>query len=90
MRFEGLQNILKIRKGEKTMNITRNKEYLTPLEASEYTGVSKSQLAKLRYNGTGCKYIRIGDSATKAIIRYRKQDLDAWMESNLIRTTGGM
>lgn len=65
------------------------KEYLTTQEAAEYTGISRSQLAKLRSNGRGCKYIRIG-SPTKALIRYRKSDLDKWLEQNLICTTGGL
>lgn len=70
--------------------IIKTKEYMTVQEASEYTGISRSQLAKLRYNGRGCTYIRIGDSPTKALIRYRKKDLDRWLEQNLIQTTGGL
>ncbi|MBR1951953.1 MAG: helix-turn-helix domain-containing protein [Lentisphaeria bacterium] len=70
--------------------IIKTKEYMTVQEAAEYTGISRSQLAKLRYNGRGCTYIRIGDSPTKAIIRYRKTDLDKWLEQNLIQTTGGL
>lgn len=54
--------------------------YMTASEASEYTGLSESYLAKLRM-GTGPQvgpnYLRIGTRA----IRYRKQDLDAWMAS---------
>jgi excisionase family DNA binding protein len=66
------------------------KQYLTVGEAAEYTGISRSQLAKLRHNGRGCPYIRVGDSPTKAIIRYRKSDLDQWLQTNMIQTTGGM
>lgn len=66
------------------------KEYMTVQEASEYTGISRSQLAKLRYTGRGCPYVKLGDSPTKAIIRYRKSDLDKWLEQNLICTTGGL
>lgn len=65
-------------------------EYLTAQQAAEYTGISRSQLAKLRHTGRGCTYIRIGDSPTKAIIRYRRADLDQWLEQNLIQTTGGL
>ena len=65
-------------------------EYLTAQQAAEYTGISRSQLAKLRHAGRGCTYIRIGDSPTKAIIRYRRADLDQWLEQNLIQTTGGL
>ncbi|MGN0887237.1 MAG: helix-turn-helix transcriptional regulator [Candidatus Spyradenecus sp.] len=66
------------------------RDYLTASEAAEYTGISRSQLAKLRHTGRGCAYIRIGESSTKALIRYRRVDLDQWMEQYLIRTTGGL
>lgn len=66
------------------------KEYLTAKEASEYTGISVPKLARLRLEGSGCAYIRIGESKTKAIIRYRRLDLDRWLEQNLIKTTGGL
>lgn len=66
------------------------KNYLTTAEASEYTGISKAQLSKLRQQGRGCPYSRIGDSRTKALIRYKRSDLDAWMDLNSIRTTGGL
>ena len=66
------------------------RELLTTKEAAAYTGISKSQLAKLRHEGRGCAYIRIGDSRTKAIIRYRRADLDEWLTRNLVRTTGGL
>lgn len=65
------------------------KNYLSPQEAAEYTGISRGKLAKLRYMGSGCPYIKIGESPTKALIRYRLEDLDMWMEQNMIRTTGG-
>lgn len=66
------------------------KEYLTTAEASEYSGLSVSLLSKLRQRGTGCTYIRIGQSKTKAAIRYRKRDLDEWMNQNKIKTIGGV
>ena len=66
------------------------KEYLTAKEAAEYTGISVPKLARLRQEGRGCTYVRIGDSKTKAIVRYRRLDLDAWLADNLIQTTGGL
>ena len=66
------------------------KEYLSAKEAAEYTGISIPKLARLRNEGRGCAYVRIGDSRTKAIIRYRRLDLDRWLEANLIKTTGGL
>lgn len=65
------------------------KEYLTTAEAAAYTGISASKLSKLRQLGTGSKYIRIGDSKTKAVIRYKRSDLDEWLENNRIQTVGG-
>lgn len=65
------------------------KEYLTTAEAARYCGISVSKLSKLRQAGTGSRYVRIGDSKTKAVIRYRKKDLDEWLERNLIKTIGG-
>ena len=54
--------------------------YLTASQAANYTGLSVSYLAKLRM-GTGPqigpKYLRVGLRA----IRYRRKDLDGWMES---------
>lgn len=54
--------------------------YVTSAEAANYTGLSESYLAKLRMGTgpqTGPKFLRIGLRA----IRYKKQDLDDWMES---------
>lgn len=54
--------------------------YLTAPEAANYTGLSASYLAKLRMETgpqVGPKYLRIGQRA----IRYRREDLDAWMRS---------
>lgn len=65
------------------------KEYLSVKEASEYTGISVPKLARLRHEGRGCTYIRLGDSKTKAVVRYRRLDLDEWLERNKIKTTGG-
>lgn len=66
------------------------REYMTTAEAAIYTGISQAKLEKLRYTGKGCNYIRIGNSPTKAIVRYRRGDLDKWLSENLIRTTGGL
>ncbi len=65
------------------------KEYLTAAEAAEYTGISVSKLSKLRQNGTGCTYIKIGTAKTKAVIRYKKSDLDNWLAGNKVVTIGG-
>jgi len=54
--------------------------YLTASDAAGYTGLSESYLAKLRMGTepqTGPRYIRVG----LRTIRYRREDLDAWMQS---------
>ena len=65
------------------------KKYLTAKEAAIYTGISHSHLAKLRTSGKGCQFVRIGNGPTKALIRYRKKDLDEWLDGNTVRTNGG-
>ena len=70
--------------------MAHQKEYLTAKEAAVYTGISVTKLAKLRHDGKGCPYVRIGDSRTKAIVRYRRIDLDRWLNECMIRTSGGL
>ena len=59
-----------------------SKKSLSPIEASEYLGVSSSWLAKLRLYGGGPRYSKLGRS-----IRYPTDELDAWLSSNLRAST---
>lgn len=62
--------------------------YLTAAEAANYTGLSESYLAKLRMGSgspTGPRFLRIGLRA----VRYRKKDLDDWMDSKSCGQTCG-
>lgn len=57
-------------------------KYFTAQEAAAYTGISESYMAKLRMGVgpvRGPRYARIGLRA----IRYKVEDLDAWMDSRL-------
>lgn len=57
--------------------------YLKSSEAADYLGLSESYLAKLRMGTTpvsGPKYVKIGPRA----VRYRKMDLDDWMEQRTV------
>jgi excisionase family DNA binding protein len=56
--------------------------YYTPEEAAEYLRSSPSTLAKLRLNGGGPAFTRIG-----RVIRYRRSDLDRWMSDKLAHST---
>lgn len=54
--------------------------YLNASGAAEYVGLSESYLAKLRMGSerqAGPRYLRVGLRS----IRYRREDLDAWMQS---------
>lgn len=57
-------------------------EVLKTPEAAEYIRMSKPTLDRLRVSGEGPIYIQIGRA-----VRYRKADLDAWVESRLTRST---
>lgn len=53
-----------------------------PKDASLYTGLSLSKLAKLRMKGqrhNGPDFIKLCGS-----VIYRKNDLDAWLQANLV------
>ena len=57
-------------------------EYFTPKDAAHYLRTSPSTLAKRRLTGTGPTFCRIGRA-----IRYRKADLDAFMDMSSRRST---
>ena len=55
---------------------------LTPQQAADAVGISKSTLAKLRLKGDGPKYLKIGKS-----ILYRPNDVEEWMASRVFNST---
>jgi len=50
---------------------------MTPAEAGAYVGLTPLALNQRRYTGTGPRYAKIG-----RLIRYRKNELDAWLLGN--------
>jgi predicted DNA-binding transcriptional regulator AlpA len=50
--------------------------------ASQYVGLGRSSMKKNRVHGTGPLYIKLGRS-----VRYRIEDLDAWIEKNVRNNT---
>jgi predicted DNA-binding transcriptional regulator AlpA len=50
--------------------------------AARYVGLSESTLAKLRLNGNGPTYCKLGRRVV-----YRPEDLDQWLESRTARDT---
>ena len=55
---------------------------LSAEEAARVVGLSKSTLAKLRLNGNGPSYCKLGRRVV-----YRQRDLDAWLQSRMTRDT---
>ncbi len=57
-------------------------ETLTTIEAATYVRLGKPTLERFRISGDGPKYCKLGGA-----VRYRKADLDAWLESRLTGST---
>jgi len=55
---------------------------VTAKVAARYVGLSESTLAKLRLNGNGPVYCKLGRRVV-----YRPADLDQWLESRTARDT---
>ena len=51
-------------------------------EAASYVKLSPVTMERKRLTGDGPPYVKIGKA-----VRYRRADLDAWLESRLIRST---
>ena len=56
---------------------------LTPMQAAKYVGISEAALRLWRAEGKGPRYFRAGEK----LVRYRKADLDSWIESRLSEPT---
>jgi len=59
---------------------TRIRPLMTPSEAALYLNISRSNLAVMRARGTGPAYVKLGETKTSPV-RYRQDDLDAWLDS---------
>ena len=57
-------------------------EILTTTEAADYCRLGKPTLERFRLTGNGPVYLKIGGA-----VRYRRADLDAWLETRLTRST---
>ena len=62
-------------------NADRRLALLSPREVAEFTGLSVHTLAVWRTKNEGPRYVKTG-----RFVRYRSEDLDAWLES---RAYGG-
>lgn len=57
-------------------------EMFTTPEAAAYTKMAVPTLERFRLTGEGPMFAKLGGS-----VRYRRCDLDAWIESRLVRST---
>ena len=54
-------------------------EVMTTVEAAEYVGLKKPTMERFRFLGQGPAYCKLGGA-----VRYRKKDLDEWLNSRLV------
>lgn len=58
-------------------------EYLNEREAARDLKFSTVTLQRMRLTGEGPRFAKLG----KKSVRYRRADLDEWVESRLVRST---
>lgn len=71
-----MQNALK-KKVFDMKDRTGQRKLATDPEFCDYAGLTRGQSAQLRYTGRGPKFIKV----TGRQVRYRWEDIDAWVES---------
>jgi excisionase family DNA binding protein len=59
--------------------LTEQQSTLTPRQAAHYLGVSDAATRLWRSEGKGPRFFRAGER----LIRYRRKDLDFWIEARL-------
>jgi len=59
--------------------MTEQESTLTPIKAARYLGISEAALRLWRAEGKGPRFFRAGEK----LVRYRRADLDAWIEARL-------
>lgn len=61
---------------------TKKNHLLSVEEAADYIGLARITLTRYRLNDRGPTYLRVGHK-----IRYRKKDLDIWLDSRAVTTS---
>lgn len=64
------------------MAITHPDELLNQSKAAKILGTTEKFLEARRTRGGGIPFIRVG-----RLVRYRKSDVDAWLESRRVHST---
>ncbi len=57
-------------------------DILNTREAADYVRLGKPTLERFRVSGEGPIFVKLGGA-----VRYRKADLDTWLESHRVRST---
>jgi predicted DNA-binding transcriptional regulator AlpA len=60
---------------------------ITEQEAAEALGVSRRFLQKARATGTGPRYLKLSGIERNGSVRYRPEDIAAWIESKEAMST---
>ncbi len=58
---------------------------MTVAEAAQYCRLSRPTLDRYRVTGEGPRFAKFGQG--KGAVRYRREDLDAWIAGRLVRST---
>lgn len=66
--------------------MTEHPDTLTPKQAARYVGISEGALRLWRADGKGPRYFRAGEK----LVRYRRADLDGWIEARLSAPAGAV
>lgn len=61
--------------------MTDHQDTLTPKQAAKYVGISEAAMRLWRSQSKGPRYFKAGEK----LVRYRRTDLDAWIEARLVR-----
>ena len=59
-----------------------NQELMTRTDAADYLGITKDTLAQMASRGIGPQFAKLSGR----IVRYRRADIDAWVEEKLTNT----
>lgn len=57
-------------------------EMLNTREAADYVRLGKPTMERFRISGEGPVFVKLGGA-----VRYRRADLDSWIETRLVRST---
>lgn len=64
-------------------NIAPEDDLMSPKETADYLKISTIALAKRRHAGkSGPAYVKI----SKKLIRYRRRDIDQWLDRQLVKS----